>query len=264
MRTLPVETNHQLRAMLDAPASRCLPVLLASTLAVAHDGTLQPRADGSLPKGVPLPIGIARGRSGGYLVGAYTDPLAVREPAAPTAGEETPLVAVTGDDLVLLAAANRVGVHVNPGSAIDLQLDAARVRVIAADLRARRAELRERTIDQRTLVTMRGVDLDLTPDEVALLRRELAGRGAAFAFVAEYALHDAATDPAGFTQLLVVGDREGRAGFALREDARRVLALLTGVRTDSVAYDAMPQVRHVARPLLQQAPVLPAPLIGVV
>ncbi|MCB0878712.1 MAG: SseB family protein [Thermoleophilia bacterium] len=265
MRTLPSYPNQPFRDALDAGAD-ATELLLASTLALAHDGSLDVDDDGRLPKGEPLPLGISRSRDGTWLLGAYTDMAAIMDPDAPTAGEDTPTVPIAGDDLVLLAAANHVGIHVNPGSEEQLVLEAARIRELADWLRTQRAGAGVRTFDRRTLVTLHPQDEELSVDRRELLLRELVARGAAFAFVARYALHDEHTEPAldDFHQLIVVGDEDGRADYELREDARRVLTFLTGEATDSVAYDAMPQVRHVAEPILQPSGPLPEPLIGVV
>ena len=264
MRTLPSHPNLPLRDAIEAGTDP-IELLLASTLVVAHDGTLELQEDGSLPTGEPLPLGIARSSGGSsWLLGAYTDEQAVAVPDAPTAGEETPTVPVAGDDLVMLAASNHVGIHVNPGSDDDLVLGPDHVQELATWLRRQRASSGIRHFDEHTLVTINHVRDGLTPDRRELLVRELAQRGAALAFVAEYALHGPETEPTDFTQLIVVGDEDGRADYRLREDARRVLWFLTGERTDSVAYDSMPQVRHVAEPVLQPHGPLPEPLVGVV
>jgi hypothetical protein len=264
MRTFCSATNHILRRALDDADDDAIGLLLASTLGLAHDGTLDVDDDGRLPKGRPLALGIARGVDGTWLLGAYTDMLAVSDPSAPTAGIETPVAPITGDDLIMLAAANHVGIHINPGCDEQLALGAQRVSELAVDVRARRAGASVRVFDEHTLVTLRAIELQLDDDHDELLQRELAARGASLAFVAEYALHDRSVEPDTFTQLIVVGDDDGHADYALREDARRLLEYLTGTSTDSAAYDAMPQVHHIAEPLLQPDGALPQPLTGVV
>ena len=235
MQTIPNDTHQPLRDAIAADADP-IELLLASTLIVAHDGTLE-RDDGVLPKGVPLPLGVSRDSDGGWAIGAYADVDAVRAPDAPTAGDETPTVPIAGDDLLVLAAANHVGVDVNPGSDEHLLIDARHARELARYIKSQRSRSGVRTFDERTLVTLRPIDdLELSRDRHELLVRELASRGASLAFLAQYALHDQLTDPTEFTQLVVVGDEEGRAGYRLREDARRVVGFLTGVVTDSVAY----------------------------
>jgi hypothetical protein len=250
MRTVPDTTNQPLR---DAITYRRAPLdlLLASTVALAHDGTLQVDRDGALPKGRPLPLGIARGRDGAWLLGAYTDREALAAPDAPTDGDATPTVAITGDDLVVLAAANDVGLHLNPGSRDDLVLGTDRVRELAHGIRTRRARASVRRFgDERVLVTMRPRRLGLEEDRHALLLRELVARGIGIAYVVEYCLHQPDVEPQDFTQLAVVGDAHGEARWQLREDARRVVEFLTGIPTDAVSCAAMPQAARISRPLI--------------
>jgi hypothetical protein len=70
-------------------------------------------------------------------------------------------------------------------------------------------------------------------------------------------------DPSDFTQIAIVGDENGVAGFRLREDARTVLAYLTGKPTDSVAFASMPQVQHVVEPIMVDG-ALPYVATGIV
>lgn len=250
MRTFSEATNHLLRNALSDADDQAVALLLASTVGLAHDGTLEVDEHGLLPKGTPLPLGITRSVDGTYLLGCYTDLLAVSAPAAPTIGVTTSVVAITGDDLVMLAAANHVGIHVNPGSDDQLVLGAARTRELAEDIRAQRAGASVRTFDEHTLVTVRSVDLQLDHDRRELLARELVARGAQQAFIASYALHEHGTEPDWFTQVVVVADDEGTADYTLREDVRRLFEFVTGTDTDSAAYDDLPQVRQVAEDFL--------------
>jgi hypothetical protein len=262
MRTKPRTSNEQLRDAMAMRSADLDELLLASMMLVTHDGTVELDGD-RLPGGERLALGISRVGDGDWMLGAYSDPIALLEPDAPTGGGTAPVVPVTGDDLVVLAAANDVGIHVNPGSATDMFVDAVHVHELAERVEQLRSRTVLRSVDDSTLVTMRGGIVDrLDASRRMMLERELAERGVAIAFMAEYALHDRVTEPEEFTQLIVVGDADGVAGYDLREDARTVLAFLTGRPTDGVAYAAMPHVRHVTDPVLQLVDELPEPLIG--
>ncbi len=238
MRTIPETANQPLR---DAIAYRRAPIelLLASTVLLAHDGSLEMDEDGSLPKGTPLPIDVERGRDGAWLIDVCADRDALRD-------RDAAVVPIAGDDLIVLASANTVGVRVNPGRCDDLLLDAARVRAIADAVQAQRAAAGVERVNGDVLVTMRRRDLGMEEDRETLLRRELRARGIDRAYVVEYALHDAGTAPSSYTQLAVVGDSTGAASWRMREDARRVLTFLTGRPTDAVALADMPQAARVA------------------
>jgi hypothetical protein len=262
MRTKPRTSNDQLRAAMTSGAADLDELLLASMMLVTHDGTVELDGD-RLPGGERLALGISRIDNGDWMLGAYSDPVALLEPYAPTGGGTTPVVPVTGDDLVVLAAANHVGIHVNPGSEVDLRIGVDHVHELAERVEQLRARTVLRSVDDTTLVTMRGGIVDrLDAGRRIMLERELAERGVAIAFVAEYAIHDRVTEPEEFTQLIVVGDADGLGGYDLREDARTVLSFLTGRSTDGVAYASMPHVRHVTEPVLQLVDELPEPLVG--
>jgi len=263
MRTIPSTPNTALRAAMrlcrteplrDDVRRATVNRLLASTVAVTHDGSLELEPDDTLPRGRPLPLGIWRDHDGGFQLVAYTDADAI-DPGVPAA-------AIAGDDLLLLCANNDVGLRLNPDSrdAFTVAVDTARECAERVHLLRDRAGVR--VFDQETLVTMRPAP-QLDHELVDLFVAELVGRGACHAYVAEYALHDRVSDPDEFTQIVVVGDALGRADFDLREDARTVLAYLTGEVTDSVAYNSMPQVRHVVEPVLQRGAV-PNVLEGIV
>lgn len=258
MRTIPDEPNHTLRyamRMLRVEPTRedvhraAVNRLLASTMVVTHDGTLELDDEGSLPKGVALPLGIWRDADGSFQLTAFSDADALADPNAPMGGEEMPALAIAGDDLVMLAATNGVGVHVNPGchDAMSLPVDA--VRQTADRITRLRQAAGVRSYDDSTLVTLRTTD-DLDPELVELFVQELRGRGAHVAYIAEYSLHDRRSEATDFTQIIVVGDENGVAGHDLREDARTVLAYLTGKPTDSVSFASMPQVQHVVEPVM--------------
>jgi hypothetical protein len=258
MRTIPEEPNHTLRyamRLLSEDPTRedvhraAINRLLASTVVVTHDGTLELEDDGSLPTGCALPLGIWRDADGAFQLTAFTDALALADPNAPMGGDPMPSVAIAGDDLILLAASNSVGIHVNPGCTESVSLPVVVVRQAAERIQRLREAAGVRVFDDSTLVTLRTTD-ELDPELTDLFVQELRGRGAHVAYIAEYALHDRRTDPGGFTQIIVVGDENGVAGHDLREDARTVLAYLTGRPTDSVAFASMPQVQHVVEPIM--------------
>ncbi len=258
MRTIPEEPNHTLRyamRLLREDPSRddvhraAINRLLASTMVVTHDGTLELEDDGSLPTGTALPLGIWRDGDGAFQLTAFTDALALADPNAPMGGEPMPAVAIAGDDLIMLAASNSVGLHVNPGCAESVSLPTVVVRQAADRIARLREAAGVRVFDDSTLVTLRTTEA-LDPELVALFVQELRGRGAHVAYIAEYSLHDRRSEAAEFTQIIVVGDENGVAGHDLREDARTVLAYLTGKPTDSVAFASMPQVQHVVEPVM--------------
>ncbi len=258
MRTIPHEPNHSLRYAMrlfrDDPSRddvqrAAINRLLASTMVVTHDGTLELEEDGSLPKGEALPLGIWRDGDGAFQLTAFTDAEALADPDAPMGGDEMPAVAIAGDDLVVLAATNSVGLHVNPGCADSISLPLVVVRRAADRIQRLRDAAGVRVFDDSTLVTLRTTD-DLDPELVPMFVQELRLRGVHVAYIAEYALHDRRSDPTEFTQIIVVGDANGVAGHDLREDARTVLAYLTGKPTDSVAFASMPQVQHVVEPIM--------------
>lgn len=258
MRTIPEAPNDTLRHAMRLYGSdstredvhrAAINRLLASTMVLTHDGTLELEEDGSLPKGQALPLGIWRDGDGAFQLTAFTDQDALDDPNAPMGGEPMPAVAIAGDDLVLLAASNAVGLHVNPGCADSLSLPVDVVRRTAQRVQRLRDAAGVRTFDNETLVTLR-TTVELDPELVPMFVQELRLRGAHLAYVAEYSLHDRRSDPTDFTQIIVVGDENGVAGHDLREDARTVLAYLTGKPTDSVAFASMPQVQHVVEPIM--------------
>ncbi len=258
MRTIPREPNTALRyamRLLDLEPDRddvrraAVNRLLASTVIVTHDGSLELEEDGSLPKGTALPLGIWRDADGSFLITAFSDRVALEDPKSTMGGEDMPIIALAGDDLVVLAATNGVGVHVNPGCDESFILPLDLLEPAAARVERLRERANVKVFDERTLVTMRSTR-ELDPELVDLFVTELRGRGATVAYIAEYALHDRMSDPTDFTQIVVVGDEDGAAGYDLREDARMVLAYLTGTQTDSVAFASMPQVQHVVEPIM--------------
>lgn len=223
--------------------------LLASTMVVTHDGTLELEEDGSLPKGEALPLGIWRDDDGAFQLTAFTDAETLADPDAPMAGDEMPALAIAGDDLVVLAATNSVGLHINPGCADSISLPLIVVRRAADRIQRLRGAASVRVFDSETLVTLRTTD-ELDPELMPMFVQELRLRGVYLAYLVEYALHDRRHDPSGFTQLIVIGDEDGVADHDMREDARTVLSYLTGKPTDSVAFSSMPQVQHVVEPIM--------------
>lgn len=258
MRTIPEQPNdslrHAMRLFREDPSREDIQVaavnrLLASTMVITHDGTLELEDDGSLPKGQALPLGIWRDADGAFQLTAFSDAQALADPNAPMGGEQMPAVAIAGDDLVVLAASNSVGLHVNPGCEESISLPVSVVRRAATRIQRLRDAAGVRVFDDSTLVTLRTTD-ELDPELVPMFVQELRLRGAHVAYIAEYALHDRRSDPTEFTQIIVVGDENGVAGHDLREEARTVLSYLTGKPTDSVAFASMPQVQHVVEPIM--------------
>ncbi len=258
MRTIPTEPNQTLRYAMrllrDDPSRddvhrAAVNRLLASTMVVTHDGTLELEDDGSLPTGTALPLGICRDADDTFQLTAFTDQLALEHPDSPTGGDEMPTVAISGDDLVVLAASNGVGIHINPGSDESMVLPLVVVRQASDRIHRLREDAGVRVFDDNTLVTLRPTR-EIDPALVELFVHELRGRGAHLAYVAEYSLHDRMGQPDEFTQIIVVGNEDGAADFDLREDARTVLAYLTGLPTDSVAFNSMPQVQQVVEPVM--------------
>jgi hypothetical protein len=260
MRTIPTLPNMLLR---DAIWSACqaeddaivhddaVNVLLASTLALPHDGSAKTR-DGRLPKGRPLSFGIARDERGGFLLTVFSDRPAMLEPDAPVTGRSQPVVALAGDDLVVMAARNNLGLVVNPGSEVQLFLSTMQVRDVAHRVESVRHESGIRIFDMRTLITMRSLERGLDDVTTELIAMELFGRGLNLAYVVEYAEHDMYGQPGDFKQLVVVGAGEdGTADTEHLADARTVVTYVTGRPTDAVAYASMPQANEIARPVLE-------------
>jgi hypothetical protein len=272
MRTIPTLPNMLLR---DAIWSVCqsngdplvreeaIRVLLASTVALTHDGSVKPR-DGLLPKGRPLSFGVARDERGGFLLTVFSDRPALLEPAAPTSGSSQPVVALAGDDLVMLAARNGLGIVVNAGSEVQLFLSGLEVHDVAHRVNDVRAEAGLRMFDTRTLITMRGIDPlldDVTRQQIAV---ELHGRGLNIAYLVEYAEHDMYGEPGEFKQLVVVGEEEGEADHHKLADARTVVTYATGRPTDAIAYASMPQARDVTPAVLEVNGAVPDIVNGAV
>ena len=235
----------------DLVREQAVDVLLASTIAVPHDGSVKPR-DGHLPKGRPLSFGVARDERGGFLLTVFSDRQALLEPDAPTVGRRQPVVALAGDDLVTMAAKAGLGIVVNPGSEVQLFLADVEVRDIAHRVEDLREEAGLRLFDTRTLITMRSLEPRIDDVTRQLIAGELHGRGLRLAYVVEYAEHDRNGQPGEFKQLVVVGaDDEGDAEPKLLTDARTVVTYATSRPTDAVAYASMPQAHDVSRPLLE-------------
>lgn len=260
MRTIPTLPNMLLRDAIwsacqaeDDPIVRqdAVDVLLASTLALPHDGSAKTR-DGKLPKGRPLSFGIARDERGGFLLTVFSDRPAMLEPDAPVAGRSQPVVALAGDDLVMMAARNNLGLVVNPGSEVQLFLSTMEVRDIANRVESVRQDAGIRIFDMRTLITMRTLEPNLDDVTRQLVAMELFGRGLNLAYVVEYAEHDMYGQPGEFKQLVVVGAGEdGTAETEHLTDARTVVTYVTGRPTDAVAYASMPQANEVSQPVLE-------------
>ena len=225
-------------------------LLLASTLGVPHDGTITLR-DGQLPQGVQLPLGVARNRDGSFDLLAFSDAVAPLQEQSPTRDVRLPLLPIAGDDLVVLAARNDAGVHVNAGMEAHLRISARLAEQIADRVQHMREEADIRVFDERTLVSVRAVDEPLDAARSELLSDELRRRGVRTAYLAEYAVHDESGRPGEFSRLVVVGDEAGEADFDLREDARMVVTFVMGERFDSVACDQFPKVAEVASPFLR-------------
>lgn len=266
MRTIPTLPNMLLRDAIwevcqaddDALVrARAVRVLLGSTLAVPHDGSARPR-DGHLPKGRPLSFGIARDERGGFLLTVFSDRQALLEPDAPTSGRRQPVVALAGDDLVLMAARSNLGVVLNPGSEVQLFLSGPDVRLIAQQVSELRADAGMRLFDTRTLVTMRALDQAIDDVRRQLIASELHGRGLNLAYAVEYAEHDRFGEPTEFKQLVVVGAENGAADNQQLADARTVVTYVTGRPTDAVAYASMPQAGDVSRPIFEVEGARPA------
>ena len=270
MRTIPALPNMLLRdsiwtvcqsqddALVRADA---INALLASTVAVTHDGSVKPR-DGKLPKGRPLSFGVARDERGGFMLTVFSDRQALQEPDAPTSGRDQPIVALAGDDLVVLAARNGLGLVVNPGSEVQLFLPDVEVREYAHRVERVRSEAGVRLFDTRTLITMRSLTPNIDDVTRQLIAMELHGRGLNLAYVVEYAEHDMYGEPGEFKQLVVVGGEEGEADHNLLADARTVVTYATGRPTDAVAYASMPQAHEVTRPLFELAGARPETVSG--
>lgn len=259
MRTIPTLPNMLLRDAIwsvcqseDDPLVReeAVNVLLASTLALPHDGSARPR-EGRLPKGRPLSFGIAHDERGGFLLTVFSDRPALLEPDAPVSGRHHPVVALAGDDLVVMAARNNLGLVVNPGSEVQFFLSTMQVRDIAHRVESVRHDAGIRIFDMRTLITMRTLDPKLDDVTRQLIAMELFGRGLNLAYVVEYAEHDMYGQPGNFKQLVVVGAEEGAANTEHLADARTVVTYVTGRPTDAVSYASMPQANDISRPVLE-------------
>ncbi|MEO6866498.1 MAG: SseB family protein, partial [Gaiellales bacterium] len=226
-------------------------LLLASSLALTHDGTIA-ATDGVLPGGSKLPLGVVRGQDDELLVTAYTDRDALMEPEAPTHGERLPTLVLAGDDLMVLAARNVMGISVNRGSDTEFVIDRELVAAHADRIARMRADAGERVYNQRTLITMRPPTEALKPSLHDLIVDELRRRGAQLAYLVEYAEHDRVSgDELDFRQLVVLSeDDEGWASNDLLTDARVVVGLVTDRETDTVAFASMPQADQITPPLL--------------
>jgi hypothetical protein len=259
MRTIPSSPNYVLRDAMRAhqevrsnPDRRdaALDALLASTIAITHDGSVHV-AHGQLPKDQPLSFHVAQDAEGGLLLTAFSDHQAMIEPEAPTEGGTQPVIALAGDDLVMLAARNDLGLLLNPGSAVSMAIPLSLVRQAARRVEKVRHDAGVRVVNKRTLVTMRERRFTVDPAVEQLLASELRGRGIRLAYLVEYAEHDRRSEPGEFKPLVVVAhDETGEAQQEMLADARTVCTYATGALTDAVAFASMPLAEQVADPLL--------------